>query len=48
MLVTRDRADQHPTEISYIYTFFAHVMHPCTGSSCCIHGRDALLYHTQT
>ena len=24
--VTRDRGDHHPTEISYIYTFFAHVM----------------------
>ena len=29
-LVTRDRADHHPTEISYIYTFFAHMSHTCT------------------
>ena len=29
-LVTRDRADQHPTEISYIYTFFSHMSSTCT------------------
>ena len=39
-LVTRDRADHHLTEISYIYTFFAHVTHTCTITS-------MLHFHTQ-
>ena len=37
-MVTRDRADLIKNFAHF--PFFAHVMHPCTGSPCCIHGRD--------
>ena len=45
---SRDRADHHLTEISYIYTFFAHVMHPCTITMLCIHGQGYVVSHTYT
>ena len=46
VLVTRDRADHHLTEISYIYTFLAHVIHPCTITMLCIHGQGYVVSHT--
>ena len=47
-LVTRDRADHHLTEISYIYTFFAHdLMYPCTGSPCYAYTDRDTLYERE-
>ena len=45
-LVTRDRADHHLTEISYIiHTFFTHMSHTCTGSPCS-HTRTGIRFIT--
>ena len=34
VMLTRDRADHHLTEIPQIFTHFSHMSHPCTGSPC--------------
>ena len=41
-LVTRDRTDHHPTEISYIYTFFTHMSHTYTCTIILLHTRTGM------